>query len=379
MTEYSATGILLAAGDSTRMGFPKLLYPLPGGVTPLSLAYTALVRGGVSDIVIVYGAYTQQAANALANDAPLPTVCVPGGGNRQESVYAGLLAATGDISVIHDAARCRVNPAIVRESILSAREFGSGVAALPVTDTIHMIKEDALCPLPREELYAMQTPQTFRTADIRAAYKALRESGGCVTDDASAYALAGYGKPRLISGAQENRKLTTVFDIPWLTGGSNPRVGYGEDTHRLVPDRALILGGVCIPHDTGLLGHSDADVLCHAVTDALLGAAALGDIGRHFPDTDARYQDANSIALLRQAGELLRQAGYAPGNIDAVIVAEQPRLAAYLPEMAEHIANALNLPVSAVSVKATTTEGLGFEGRGEGISARAAASVLLLG
>ena len=146
------------------------------------------------------------------------------------------------------------------------------------------------------------------------------------------------------------------------------RIGQGYDVHKLVPDRELILGGVTIPYEKGLLGHSDADVLVHAVMDALLGAAALGDIGQHFPDTDPAYEGASSIELLKKVGKLLQERGYVIENIDATIIAQRPKLAAYRPQMAENIADALGLPVSRVSVKATTEEGLGFTGSGEGIS-----------
>lgn len=169
--------------------------------------------------------------------------------------------------------------------------------------------------------------------------------------------------------------MTTKFDIPWLTGSTQPRIGYGEDTHRLVPERKLVLGGVTVPHDTGLLGHSDADVLCHAVMDALLGAAALGDIGRHFPDTDPAYKDADSLALLSRVRTLLEEAGFVPGNVDATVIAQAPRLAAFIPAMQGNLARALALPETAVSVKASTTEGLGPEGRREAITARAVVTV----
>ena len=154
---------------------------------------------------------------------------------------------------------------------------------------------------------------------------------------------------------------------------TNLRIGHGYDVHRLVSGRALILGGVTIPYEKGLLGHSDADVLVHAVMDALLGAAALGDIGQHFPDTDPEYEGASSIELLKKVGKLLQERGYVIENIDATIIAQRPKLAAYRPQMAENIADALGLPVSRVSVKATTEEGLGFTGSGEGMAAHAIA------
>ena len=182
----------------------------------------------------------------------------------------------------------------------------------------------------------------------------------------------------LCAGSPRNIKLTAPEDLTladfYLSG--LPRVGHGYDAHRLVPDRKLILGGVEIPYEKGLLGHSDADVLVHAVIDALLGAAALGDIGGHFPDSDPQYKGVFSIRLLEETARILKDAGFAPRNIDATLIAQRPKLAAYIPRMRENIAAAVGLDTACVSVKATTTEGMGFEGAGEGISAHAVALIV---
>ena len=193
-----------------------------------------------------------------------------------------------------------------------------------------------------------------------------------VTDDCSLFELAGQ-PVRLVEGEYANIKITTKED---LKGESSMRIGHGYDVHRLVEGRKLILGGVEIPYEKGLLGHSDADVLLHAISDALLGAAALGDIGKHFPDTDPRFEGADSLELLRQVGLLLQQAGYTVGNIDSTILCQAPKLAAHIPAMRRHIADALGISPDAVSVKATTEEKLGFTGAGQGIAAHAVALIL---
>ena len=192
-----------------------------------------------------------------------------------------------------------------------------------------------------------------------------------VTDDCSLFELAGFAV-QLVEGDYANAKITTIED---LKGEGKMRIGHGYDVHRLVEGRKLILGGVDIPYEKGLLGHSDADVLLHAVSDALLGAAALGDIGGHFPDTDPRYKGADSLELLRQVGLLLKQAGYTVGNIDATILCQAPKLAPHIPAMRQNIARVLDLPADAVSVKATTEEKLGFTGAGQGIAAHAVALI----
>ena len=208
------------------------------------------------------------------------------------------------IAAIHDAARCLVPPAVIDAAVCGAREHGCGVAAIPMRDTVRDAKGTLL---PRETLFLMQTPQAFDFARILAAYEAAEAGGFQATDDCAVYAAAGYAL-HFTEGSIMNQKLTYRQDLPFFRaacGASLPRVGFGEDTHALVPGRKLVLGGVEIPHETGLLGHSDADALTHAVIDALLGAAALGDIGMHFPDTDARYRGISSLALLRETAALL--------------------------------------------------------------------------
>lgn len=217
---------------------------------------------------------------------------------------------------------------------------------------------------PRQKLFAMQTPQCFD----RAAYLALA-GDEAVTDDCQLFEQAG--RPvQLVAGEYENYKITTPDD---LKGETTMRIGHGYDVHKLVEGRDLILGGVKIPYEKGLLGHSDADVLTHAVMDALLGAAALGDIGKHFPDSDPAYKGADSLALARHVAALLAEQGYRPVNVDATILCQAPKLAPHIPAMAQNLAAALGMEPGAVSVKATTEEHLGFTGQGLGIAAHAVA------
>lgn len=222
----------------------------------------------------------------------------------------------------------------------------------------------------------------FQANILKAALQAAIQAGADITDDCSAVERLGK-EVWLAPGWRENIKITTREDLTMAEAFlrereqsmTDLRIGYGYDVHRLVSGRALVLGGVTVPFEKGLLGHSDADVLTHAVMDALLGAAALGDIGKLFPDSDARYAGADSTALLRQVTAVLAEAGWAVVNVDATVAAQEPRLAPYIPEMRERLAAAMGLDAGCVSVKATTEEGLGFTGSGEGIAAHAAALV----
>ncbi len=364
----SATGILLCAGTSVRMGFDKLNTPLCGK-TAIERSMDALIAGGCDALVFVVNEASEQTVRAIA--CPVPFTVVPGGETRTDSVRSGLCAANGDVAVIHDAARCFVSPALVKACLDSARAYGSGVAAIPVTDTVLRVGADAVEPLDRSTLFRMQTPQAFRLSDIRRAY----ETGASATDDATLYAQS-IGVPRFVLGSEDNRKLTTGADWAWAVERlSQPVYGIGFDTHRLVEGRSLILGGVPIPFEKGLLGHSDADVLLHAIMDAILGAMKLGDIGKLFPDTDERYRGVSSRVLLRTVAGLVQKEDMAVAHVDATVICERPKLAPYRDEMERRIAEDLGISPNAVSVKATTTEGRNDEGKGLCISAQAIASV----
>lgn len=367
-------GILLCAGGSTRMGFDKLLTPI-AGKTAIERSLEALLRGGVERIVFAVSPSSKAFVTSLA--VPVPSDIVSGGATRAESVKHALeflrLHQGAEIVAIHDAARCMVPPSAVRESIESARQYGSGVVAAKAADTTMLIGSDGIpVPLERDRLVRMQTPQTFRFDEILRAYEGDLTKA---TDDCSLYLAAGY-VPHFVfvTGEAVNQKLTSVED--WqLALATYAHFGTGFDTHRLVEGRKLILGGVEIPFEKGLLGHSDADVLTHAIIDALLGAASLGDIGRHFPDTDPAYKGADSLELLKETARMIRLTGYSIGHIDATVIAQRPKLAPYWQSMRTRLAEALELERSAVSLKATTTEGMNDEGKGLCISASAVASL----
>ena len=364
----SAVGILLCAGRSERMGFDKLNTPI-AGKTAIERSMGALVAGGCDSLVFVVNGESEKTVAKLS--VPVPISVVSGGERRTDSVRNGLCAADGDVAVIHDAARCFVSPALVKACIDSALSTGSGVAAIPVTDTVVRAENGAVETLDRSKLFRMQTPQAFRLDRIRKAY----ETGDCATDDATLYA-ALFGAPQFVLGSEENRKLTTDADWAWAVDRLAPQAyGIGFDTHRLVEGRKLFLGGVGIPFEKGLLGHSDADVLLHAIMDAILGAVKLGDIGKLFPDTDEAYRGISSRVLLRKVNELVQKQDMVVTHVDATVIAERPKLTPYREAIERTIAEDLSLSPEAVSVKATTTEGMNDEGRGLCISAQAIASV----
>lgn len=371
---HTVAAVIVAAGASRRMGFDKLAYPLDGG-TVLEKSVRAFdMHPAIDEILLVAGENAPQAA-LLAAACAKPAKTVAGGATRVQSVRAGLDAVNAEYVAIHDAARPFVTPQVIWDALEAAYETGAAAPAVPVKDTVKVAADGLVVETPaREKLYAVQTPQCFRTA----LYRQVLAQVCCdaVTDDCSAFELAGL-PVRLTQGDYANYKITTREDLPApeKNGGNGMRIGHGYDVHRLVEGRALVLGGVTVPYEKGLLGHSDADVLTHAVMDALLGAAALGDIGKLFPDTDPAYKGADSIALLQEVGRVLARAGWAAGNIDATLLCQAPKLAPYIPAMRENLAAALGIPAEDVSVKATTEEKLGFTGSGEGIAAH---SVCLL-
>lgn len=357
---------------------------------------------GIDGIVVVGSAESFHLLETLVRDAALslPVRFVEGGATRQESVYLGLLALPGDAEIVavHDAARPLVTAAVIARTIEAARRHGAAVACVPATDTVKQVDAGGRITgtLPRASLRAAQTPQTFRVPLLLRAHEAARRDGVDATDDAAL--VERLGEPVLVvDGDRRNLKITTPEDMRMaeaLLAGASPetavpeagspapsaiRVGFGYDIHPLVEGRRLVLGGVEIPHSTGLDGHSDADVLLHAVMDALLGAAGLPDIGHLFPNTDERWRGASSRHLLREVAARVRETGYRPSNVDVTLIAERPKIAPHIPAMRSAIATDLGVPESFVGIKATTNEQVGSLGREEAMAAHAVAVVVALG
>jgi 2-C-methyl-D-erythritol 2,4-cyclodiphosphate synthase len=293
------------------------------------------------------------------------------------------VSGRADVVVIHDAARPFVTTTLIGRTVDAAAEHGAAIAALQSTDTVKragaggVVKET----IPRAEIFLAQTPQAFRTRVLR---DALAYLGGTfeATDEAALAELAGH-PVRLVEGDPHNLKITTADDlviaehlVGSLESRAEPtrlRIGNGYDLHRLVTGRPLILGGVTIPFDKGLDGHSDADAVCHAVTDAILGAAGAGDIGRQFPDTDAQWKGADSLALLARAAKIVAAAGFVVVNVDVVVIAQRPKLVPYLDAMRANLSRAMAIVADDVSVKGKTNEGVDSMGAGESIAVHAVA------
>lgn len=377
--QWHVAAVVVAAGKSTRMGFDKLFVKIDGVEVVRMAAEKLAGHPYVDEIVLVAGENIPEITALFeANPLPKPFVVVEGGSSRTDSVVAGVQACPGaGLVAIHDAARPFVNEEIITAAIEAAAEVGAAAPAVPVKDTVKRAEGGMVMEtLPRGVLRAVQTPQVFqRQLFMQALATVPPLDYERMTDDCMIVEKAGH-PVQLVAGSYANYKITTAEDLPKSKGEGEmllPRVGHGYDVHRFAEGRPLIMGGVNIPYPMGLAGHSDADVLLHAIADALLGAAALGDIGKHFPDTDPAYQGADSLQLLQKVEELVRRQGYTVGNIDATILCQEPKLAPYIAAMRSNIAGVLGLQVSEVSVKATTEEGLGFTGAGQGIAAHCVA------
>ncbi len=375
--------IVLAGGSGSRMGAGcnKVLLELQG--VPVIVRSVKAFQGLVKGVVLVSREDDIPAMRAAMEAAQLPVTIVPGGDTRQASVWNGLCALPEGCThvLIHDGARCMVDDGTIRRCMASVEESGTGVAAIPAVDTIKQVDAaEIVTDTPaRSTLRAVQTPQGFTVELIRRAHEAALQENFLGTDDASLVERLDV-PVRLTLGDRRNIKLTTPEDITMaeaLLPNRFPalRIGQGYDVHHLVEGRELILCGITVPHHLGLLGHSDADVALHALMDAMLGAMALGDIGKHFPDTDERYRGISSMKLLEHVVSLLDTHHARVTNCDVTIVAQKPKLLPFIPQMRENVATALNLPLNRVNVKATTTERLAFEGREEGISAQAVCMV----
>ncbi len=371
------SAIIVAGGASSRMGGVDKLFVRLGGQTVAERSIAAFQDHALIDeIVVVSSAANLERLRALSARFDKVAAVVEGGATRFDSVQRGVAAASPDAAyyAIHDAARPLAGDALIAEAVRAAEAFGAAAPGVPLSDTIKETDgQGTIVATPdRARLAAIQTPQVFEATLYRAAAK--HHEGGAY-DDCQIVERAGR-KVLVTRGDINNIKITTKEDVRRaraILGESGMRIGHGYDVHRLVEGRRLILGGVDIPHETGLLGHSDADVLVHAVMDALLGAAALPDIGALFPDSDAAYAGADSLKLLSEVGRRIAEAGYAVENIDATVVCERPKLRAHIDKMRENIAAALGVEAGRVGLKATTEEGLGFTGERAGIAAHAVA------
>lgn len=371
--------LLVAAGSGSRFGAatPKQFLEV-AGKTVIRHAAEAFVREGL--LVQPVGEAAPIAA-ALAGLGVRPAV--PGGGTRQESVRAGLEALAADapdIVLVHDAAR-PVLPEGTIAALLRALETHAGaIPAVPVADTLKRGKDGVIeTTVPRANLFRAQTPQAFRFDTLLRLHRDAPEGA---TDDAALLEAAGLSVA-LVAGHEDNIKLTYPEDMVRLdrilAPALLPRVGTGYDVHVLTEGRPLILCGIEVPHEKGLAGHSDADVGIHALCDAIYGALAEGDIGRHFPPSEATWKDADSARFLKHASARVAERGGRIGNVDVTLICERPKITPHAPAMIARLAEIMGIDASRVSVKATTTEKLGFTGRMEGIAAQAVATVLLPG
>ncbi|MBI0535007.1 bifunctional 2-C-methyl-D-erythritol 4-phosphate cytidylyltransferase/2-C-methyl-D-erythritol 2,4-cyclodiphosphate synthase [Roseomonas sp. KE2513] len=374
--------LLMAAGRGERLGGaePKQFLPLLGRPV-LRHAAEALLRDGLVDAIQPVCADAERVrVNALLEGlAALPAVA--GGATRQASVRAGLEALEArapTIVLVHDAARPVVPAGTVAALLAALAEAEGAIPAQPVADTLKLAEgETVLRTMPRDGLFRAQTPQAFRFPLLLALHRAAEEGA---TDDAFLLEAAGHAV-RLVPGSESNVKITLPGDLErveaTMTRDMLPRVGTGFDVHRLVAGRPLFLCGVEVPHSMGLDGHSDADVGLHALCDAIYGALAEGDIGRHFPPSEAQWKNADSAAFLRHAAGRIAARGGVLANADVTLICERPKITPHAPAMITRVASLLGVDEGRVSVKATTTERLGFPGREEGIAAQAAVSLLV--
>ncbi len=380
------TAIIAAGGRGTRLPAdrPKQLLAIGGrSILERSVMLFAAHPAIAEVVVALPSELVADPPPWLRARTPAPIRIIAGGARRQDSVANAFAAASqaSDIIVIHDAARPFASAQLVSRTLDAAAESGAALAAIESRDTVKRVDREFVAEtLPRETIYLAQTPQAFRREVLTAALAAA----GDATDEAALAERAGH-RVRIVAGEATNIKITTADDLamaeaiarardnakPVRTG----RAGTGYDLHRLVDGRPLVVGGITLPSPRGPLAHSDGDVACHAITDAILGAACLGDIGQHFPDSDPAWKNASSLDLLKRAVALVADAGYEVGNVDVTVLLEMPKLKPHLAAMREAIAGAIGIDPGRISVKGKTNEGVDAVGRGEAIAAHAVALV----
>jgi 2-C-methyl-D-erythritol 4-phosphate cytidylyltransferase/2-C-methyl-D-erythritol 2,4-cyclodiphosphate synthase len=375
----TATALIVAAGRGERLGagLPKQ-YRLLGGKPVLRRAVEALARHpAIAAVRVVIGAGQSDLAGEALEGVDVGEL-IEGGAERADSVRAGLARIEGDAVLVHDAARPFCPPAVI-DRLLAPLEFFEGAApVLAVGDTLARASDRLEEPVDRRGMVRVQTPQAFRLEALRAAYESW--TGSAPTDETTVARAAGLSVAA-VEGDAALEKITTPADFAraeeWLAARLIPRTGIGFDVHAFAGEGPIIMGGLAIPHCRGLAGHSDADVVLHAITDALLGASGLGDIGEHFPPSDPQWKGASSGLFLAHAARLIRERGGIVDHIDCTVICEEPKVGPHRLEMRRKVAAMLGLGEGQVSIKATTTEGLGFTGRREGIAAQAVANIRL--
>ena len=388
--DKKATAVILAAGRSTRMGtgVSKHLISISGD-TVLCHSIRAFEEAeSVSSIIVVAREDELHKVKELTSSFPKVVKIVPGGESRGESARLGFLAVPRECELvaIHDAARCLVTPDMVNVVVSAAILHGAATAGVPVYDTVKLTDDEryVVDTLSRDRLFLAATPQVFSREQYARALDFASDYEAKTDDNAVLEAIGTRIYP--VDTGRNNIKITTCEDVEFAEfilskrshGVTNKkmaytdfRIGHGYDVHRLVEGRDMIIGGVKIEYDLGILGHSDADVLLHAIMDAMLGAGALGDIGRHFPDSDEQYRGISSLELLKKVNAMIQEAGYRVGNVDSTVILQAPKLAPHVPQMIDKISEALEISSDCISIKATTEEGLGFTGDGRGIAAHA--------
>lgn len=369
MTKYSVCAIICAAGKGNRAGFSqnKLLVPYQGS-TVLEKTISAFHFPAVNEIIITASKEDFEEISTLCKIFPNARV-VLGGATRSESVYNALKQSKSDIVLIHDGARPFVTREVIEGCIQSVKSYGSGICAVECRDTIAQTKEGKIVGVPaRDTLRQIQTPQGFFRENITYAYeRAFEKESANYTDDSSVFADF-CGAPTLCAGARDNIKMTYAEDFE----KGVQRCGFGIDTHAFGKEQDyIVLAGIKIPSQSGLIAHSDGDVLAHALMDALLSAAGLKDIGHYFPDTDEKWKGARSMEMLQQVLALLQKQGYGVQNVSIAIQAERPRLAKYIDDMKNTLSGVLHIDQTAIGISAGTNEGLGYVGEGKGITVNA--------
>jgi len=369
--------LIVAAGSGSRLGgdLPKQYRPIAGKAV-LAHAVDALASHPAIDAVrVVIGEGQDEMARFALNGRDVGEPII-GGAERADSVRAGLAAIGADIVLIHDAARPFCPHDVVDRLLNALEEAEAAVPALPATDTLARANSVLAEMVDRDGLVRIQTPQAFRYASLTETY--AQWNGPSPTDE-STVLRAGGREVAVVAGDSMLEKLTTAADwqrAEWILNSQLiSRTGLGFDVHAFSGEGPIAMGGIDIPHERGLAGHSDADVVLHSITDALLGAAGLGDIGQHFPPGEAQWKGADSSIFLAHAAKLVRDAGGIIDFVDCTVICEAPKIGPHRDAMRSRVAEILGLPPTSVSIKATTTERLGFAGRGEGIAAQAVATI----